>query len=175
MIRIFLIGFMGTGKTTLGKALAAHLGFSFCDLDQFIEQRYRKSVTELFSSYGENGFHELEYKMLHEVGEFEKVIIACGGSTPLYYDNMDYMSSIGETLYLRSTIDTLFRRLSQARSKRPLIADKSDSELREFIVNILAKREPYYLRARYSFQGDRLESEDQIGESVKGIVKLLDL
>lgn len=172
-MRIFLIGFMGTGKTTLGKALALHLGITFYDLDQLIEQRYMKSITDLFSKYGEDGFRELEYKILHEAGEFENVVIACGGGTPLYYDNMDYMNRNGDTIYLKSSIETLIRRLEEDGAKRPLIAEKSGSQLKDFIVELLAKREPYYLKARYSIKGDRLEDKKQIAESVREIEKLL--
>ena len=93
MIRIFLLGFMGAGKTTLGRALSNELKLSFCDLDLYIEQRFRKSVSEIFAQKGEQTFREIEKAMLHEVGEFEDIVISCGGSTPLFFDNMDYIVS----------------------------------------------------------------------------------
>ena len=101
------MGFMGAGKTTLGKALAKDLGVSFIDLDQYIENRYLKSVSQLFAAYGEQGFRERESRLLREVGEFDNVIVSCGGSTPLIGDNMDYMLSQGQTVYLKCNNDTL--------------------------------------------------------------------
>lgn len=106
MTRVFLMGFMGSGKTTLGKALARDLGLSFHDLDQYIENRYMKSVSQLFAQYGEQEFRRIESRLLREVGEFDDVIVACGGSTPLIGDNMDYMLSMGRP-YICSAVMTL--------------------------------------------------------------------
>ena len=175
MIRVFLMGFMGAGKTTLGKALAKDLGVSFIDLDQYIENRYMKSVSQLFALRGEQGFREIESRLLREAGEFDDVIISCGGSTPLIGDNMDYMLANGQTVYLKCDNGTLLRRLKVARSQRPLIASKSDEELEVFIENETRRREPGYLKAQYICPGDRLESRDHISETVEYIEKLLDL
>ena len=175
MIRVFLMGFMGAGKTTLGKALAKDLGISFIDLDQYIESRYMKSVSQIFALKGEPGFREIESRMLREVGEFDDVIVSCGGSTPLIGDNMDYMLEHGQTVYLKCDNGTLLNRLKVARSQRPLIASKSDEELAAFIESETARREPGYLKARYICPGDRLESRDQISETVEYIENLLDL
>lgn len=175
MIRVFLMGFMGAGKTTLGKALAKDLGVSFIDLDQYIENRYMKSVSQLFALRGEQGFREIESRLLREAGEFDDVIVSCGGSTPLIGDNMDYMLANGQTVYLKCDSGTLLRRLKVARSQRPLIASKSDEELEVFIENETRRREPGYLKAQYICPGDRLESRDQISETVEYIEKLLDL
>ena len=103
------MGFMGAGKTTLGKALAAHLGVSFIDLDQYIESRFMKSVSQIFATRGEQGFREIESRLLREVGEFDNVIVSCGGSTPLIGDNMDYMLSQGQTVYLKGSNETNFK------------------------------------------------------------------
>ncbi len=173
MIRIFLLGFMGAGKTTLGRALSKELKLSFCDLDLYIEQRYRKSVSEIFAQKGEQTFREIEKAMLHEVGEFEDIVISCGGSTPLFFDNMDYMLGQGETIYLNATTDTLTRRLKQARMKRPLIAQKSDSELEQYVESEIKRREPGYLRAKHICRADYLESIDQISDTIKEVKKLL--
>ena len=97
MKRVFLIGYMGSGKTTLGKAYSAATGLQFVDLDWYIEERMHKSISDLFAERGEDGFRLLEQKMLHEAGEFENVLIACGGGTPCFFDNMDYMNHTGET------------------------------------------------------------------------------
>jgi shikimate kinase len=175
MVRVFLMGFMGAGKTTLGKALARHLGVSFIDLDQYIEARFMKSVSQIFALKGEQGFREIESRMLREVGEFDDVIVSCGGSTPLIGDNMDFMLQHGKTVYLKCDNDTLLRRLKVARAQRPLIASKTDEELASFIESETKRREPGYLRAEYICPGDRLESRDQISETIEYLEKLLDL
>ena len=169
------MGFMGAGKTTLGKALAKDLDISFIDLDQYIESRYMKSVSQIFATRGEQGFREIESRMLREVGEFDDVIVSCGGSTPLIGDNMDFMLQHGQTVYLKCDNDTLLRRLKVARSQRPLIASKTDDELAAFIESETARREPGYLRAQYICPGDRLESRDQIQDTITYLKQLLDL
>jgi len=169
------MGFMGAGKTTLGKALAKDLNISFIDLDQYIEQRYLKSVSQIFATRGEQGFREIESRLLREAGEFDDVIVSCGGSTPLIGDNMDYMLSQGKTVYLKCSNETLMRRLRAASSTRPLIAGKSDAELEAFIESETKRREPGYLRAEYICPGDRLESRDQISDTIKYLEQLLDL
>ena len=167
MIRIFLTGYMGSGKTTLGRALAADLNVQFIDLDHYIEQRYRKTIAQLFAENGEDGFRAIERRMLHEVGEFEDVIISTGGGTPCFFDNIEFMNAQGTTIYLDVPVERLFIRLCIARSKRPLIKDKSDEELRAFIIEQLEKRAPHYSKAQYSFKADRLEDTLQVKESVE--------
>jgi shikimate kinase len=167
------MGFMGAGKTTLGKALAKDLNISFIDLDQYIERRYMKSVSQIFATKGEQGFRDIESRMLREVGEFDDVIVSCGGSTPLIGDNMDFMLQHGQTVYLKCDNGTLLRRLKVARSQRPLIASKTDEQLADFIEAETARREPGYLKAEFICPGDRLESRDQISETVKYIEEQL--
>ena len=169
------MGFMGAGKTTLGKALAKDLNISFIDLDQYIERRYMKSVSQIFALKGEQGFREIESRMLREVGEFDDVIVSCGGSTPLIGDNMEYMLQHGQTVYLKCDNDTLLRRLKVARSQRPLIASKTDEELAAFIESETKHREPGYLRAEFICPGDRLESRDQISDTITYLKQLLDI
>ena len=98
MTRIILIGYMGAGKTTIGKALARQLGIMFYDLDWYVENRMRKSIAQIFDESGEDGFREIEHNMLHEVAEFEDIVLSCGGGTPCFFDNMDYLNRQGETL-----------------------------------------------------------------------------
>ena len=171
MTRIFLIGYMGSGKTTLGRALAAALDLQFIDLDHYIEQRYRKTIAQLFAESGEEGFREIERRILHEVGEFENVIISTGGGTPCFFDNVDYMNAQGTTVNLDVPVERLFIRLSIARSKRPLIKDKNDAELKEFIVEQLGKRAPHYGKAQYTFRADKLEDQTQIDLSVEAFCR----
>lgn len=167
MTRIFLIGYMGAGKTTLGRALAAAIGVEFIDLDCYIEERFRKTVSQIFAEKGEEEFRSIERRMLHEVGEFENVIISTGGGTPCFFDNVEYMNAQGTTVFLDVPLERLFIRLSIARSKRPLIKDKNDDELRTFIGEQLQKRLPHYSKALHTFRADKLEDRTQIDMSVE--------
>lgn len=166
MTRIFLVGYMGAGKTTLGRALAKKLGIEFIDLDSHIEERYRKNISQIFADNGEEGFREIERRMLHEVGEFEDLIISTGGGTPCFFDNIEYMNRQGTTVFLDVPVERLFIRLSISRKKRPLIMNKNDEELRDFITEQLEKRKPYYSKAGERFTADKLEDAEQIETSV---------
>ena len=126
MTRIILIGYMGSGKTTLGNALARELGLPFFDLDWYIENRFCRTVTRLFEERGEEGFRRIEHEMLHEVAEFEDVVIAAGGGTPCFFDNIDYMNRQAQTVYLKATPEVLFRHLLPGRQKRPCSPAKTD-------------------------------------------------
>ncbi len=160
---IFLIGYMGCGKSTLGRNVAAITGMQFIDLDTYIESRYHASVTALFADKGEAGFRDIELRMLREVGEFEDVIVACGGGTPCFFDNMDYMNERGTTVLLDASVDRLFSRLKRGRHKRPLLAGKNDDELLAIINAGLEARAPFYSRAKCRFESDLLESSSEIG------------
>ena len=175
MTRIFLIGYMGAGKTTLGKAFARAMGLTFIDLDWYIEERFHKTIRELFTERGEDAFRDLERRMLHEAGEFEDVVISVGGGTPCFFDNVDYMNSVGETVFLDVDTRVLFRRLKIAKQQRPLLDGKSDEELMQFIQEALQKRLPFYTRAKHTFNGEKLEDRRQIQQSVERLKELLKL
>lgn len=170
MMRIFLTGYMGAGKTTLGKAFAREMNVPFIDLDWYIEERFHKSIRELFTERGEASFRELERNMLHEVGEFEDVVVSTGGGTPCFFDNMEYMNGCGQTVFLDVHPDILFRRLRVAKQQRPILQGKTDEDLRTFIVEALDKRAPFYSQARYRFDAGYLESRSQISESVQRLL-----
>lgn len=173
MIRIFLIGYMGAGKTTIGKALSHKLKIPFIDLDWYIEERFHKTVNEIFTEKGESAFREIERNMLHEVSEFENVIISTGGGTPCFFDNMEYMNSKGTTVYLDVHTEVLFRRLRVATQSRPVLKNKKDEELKEFIDKNINKRLVFYTQAHHTFKADKLDNRWQIEECVNSLQELL--
>ena len=175
MTRIILIGYMGAGKTTIGKALSKELGITFYDLDWYIESRMRKTVSEIFAERGEEGFRKIEYNMLHEVAEFEDVIISCGGGTPCFFDNMDYLNQQGQVVYLKAEPEVLYKHLQMAKVERPLLKGKSKEELLTFIKEQLDKREPFYTKARYTLDVSLMDNYDKIKISVEKIKELLGL
>ena len=175
MRRIILIGYMGSGKTTVGKALSKETGMMFYDLDWYIESRMRKTVSQIFAEKGEEGFRKIEYNMLHEVAEFEDVIISCGGGTPCFFDNMDYLNQQGDVVYLKATPETLYKHLLMAKVERPLLKDKTSEELIAYITEHLKEREPFYGKARHILDVNVLDNYDKIAISVERIKSLLSL
>lgn len=171
VLRIYLIGYMGAGKTTLGKALAAEMGLDFIDLDRFIEARRSQSVSQIFAAVGEAGFRRIERAALLEVAAYENVVIALGGGTPCFFDNMAVVRASGVSLYLKPSDAVLLRRLTAARASRPVIAAKSDAELATFIAENLAAREPYYLQADLVIPSDRLESRAEIRATARAVAQ----
>ena len=152
---LFLVGYMAAGKTTLGRRAAQLLNVEFIDLDAYIESRYRKRISDLFAERGEEGFRDIERRMLHEVAEFDNVLVATGGGTPCFFDNMEYM------------------RLSHAKVKRPLVAGKTPEELYEYITEMLNRRESYYRQADCRFDADGYESLDSVDEAVHRLAVLM--
>ena len=175
MRRIILIGYMGSGKTTVGKALSKETGLMFYDLDWYIESRMRKSVSQIFAEKGEEKFRQMEYNMLHEVAEFEDVIISCGGGTPCFFDNMDYLNQQGDVVYLKATPETLYKHLLMAKVERPLLKGKNPDELIAYITEHLKEREPFYEKARYTLDVTVLDDFDKIKVSVAHLRELLNL
>lgn len=168
---IFLIGYMATGKTTFGRALARATGRRFIDLDFYIEQRWHSTVSGLFARHGEAAFRDMESAMLREVGEMDGVVVACGGGTPCFGSNMDYMLAHGVTVCLTASDERIVERMLRAGSRRPLVAGKSRSELLEYVASHRAGREPWYRRADIVWDGEHLEDVRQIGTSVDAFLK----
>ena len=170
MTRIYLIGYMGAGKTTLGKRMAQVMELSFIDLDKFIECKYHLTVPEIFSKYGEDGFRLIEQKALKEVSDIEDVIISTGGGAPCFFNNMQVMNDSGITLYIKATPDELASRLRASKTVRPIVESKTDAELIPFITEHLAERELYYNRAHISFLTENLISKEDIYHTVDEMV-----
>ena len=166
---------MGAGKTTVGKTLAQELNLPFYDLDWYIESRMRKTVKEIFDERGEEGFRIIEHNLLHEVAEFEDVIISCGGGVPCFYDNMDYMNQKGDTVYLKATPEVLYGHLKMGKSVRPLLQNKTSEEVEEFIKEQLQVREPFYSKAKYTLDVNLMDDYDKIRIFVTKLRELLDL
>ncbi len=173
MRRIILIGYMGAGKTTVGKALAKELRMPFYDLDWYIESRMHKTVKAIFDERGEAGFRKIEHNMLHEVAEFEDIIISCGGGTPCFFDNIDYMNRQGETVYLKATPEVLYGHLKMGKTIRPLLLNKTADEVQVFIREQLAQREPYYSKAKYVLDVNLLDDYKKIKISVEQLRNML--
>ena len=166
---------MGAGKTTIGKALSKELGATFYDLDWYIESRMRKTVAQIFAERGEEGFRKMEYNRLHEVAEFENVIISCGGGTPCFFDNMDYLNQQGKTVYLKADPEVLYNHLLMGKVERPLIKGKSPEELIAYIREQLKKREEYYTKAKYTLDVSLMDNYEKIKISVEKLKELLEL
>jgi len=156
---IYLIGFMGSGKTTFGKLLAEVLQMNFIDIDAEIEQWQGKTIADLFASGGEVNFRQLEREMLHRCSEKGVSLISTGGGAPCFFDNMDYMNGNGLTVYLQASAEELFKKLKPFREKRPLLRDKSDKELLDYIQEKLKEREPYYFKAGIILPADEYDPE----------------
>jgi len=163
---IALVGYMCVGKTTVGKALAKELGLYFYDLDWYIEDRFRRKIPEIFATEGEEKFRDMERRMLHEVAEFENVVLSCGGGTPTQFDNMEYMNSVAETFYLKATPETILEHLKIAKGNRPLLKNKTPEELAVFVREQLAEREAFYQKAKHTIDVNILDNFDKIQDVV---------
>jgi shikimate kinase len=164
-MRIYLVGYMGSGKSTLGRKLAKISDCHFIDLDKYIEERHCQTVPQIFAEEGEAAFREKEQKALHEVSEFSDVVVATGGGAPCFFDNMALMNVTGITIFLDIHPEILARRLLKSKTDRPLIRGKSPEELQKFIAENLARRRPFYEQARL-----RIDREDIAPEE---IIKLI--
>ena len=173
MRRIILIGYMGAGKTTVGKALSKEMGIPFYDLDWYIESRMRKTVSQLFAERGEEGFRKIEHNMLHEVAEFENVILSCGGGTPCFFDNIDYMNQQGNVVYLKASPEVLYKHLLMGKTDRPLLKGKTPEELIAYIREQLAYREQFYSKARNIIDVSLMDNYDKIKITIEKLRETL--
>lgn len=169
MKRIIIIGYMGSGKTTVGHTLSQELGLPFYDLDWYIETRMHRTVKQIFDEKGEEGFRKIEHNLLHEVAEFEDVIISCGGGTPCFFDNIDYINRQGETVYLKCTTDVLYKHLKMGKTVRPLLLNKTPDEVKTFIEAQLKQREPFYAKAKHIVDVSLMDNKEKIKTTVDAI------
>jgi shikimate kinase len=155
---IFIIGFMGSGKSYWGKIWAQASGLSFIDLDDVITNQQQQSIADIFSSKGENYFRELETEKLHKYKHAFNCIIACGGGTPCFNNNMEWMNSHGITIYLDATPQQLQQRLVNETTHRPVIKNIPPDALLPFITEKLAERMAYYKKAAITISVDTATS-----------------
>ena len=162
---IFFIGFMGCGKTTWSRKLAAHLGYDFIDLDHLLEEQAGMTIAEYFATHGEDSFRILESEVLRQTPYTQNTVVSTGGGLPCFFDNMEWMNAHGKTVYIKLSPKTLVDRLERSKNKRPLLREKQGEELLAFITERLAEREVFYLQASYIANG--------ISLSVDGLEELI--
>jgi len=171
--RIYLIGYMGSGKTTIGKSLAKKLNFRFIDMDYFIENRQHKTINEIFSEKGEETFRLLENKVLKEISAFENVVISTGGGAPCFYDNIEIMNQTGLVIYLKVSPEEIAKRLSFNKNNRPLLKDKTPHEMLAFISENLEKRKSYYNQAKLIFDAEQMLANTDVDHIVDSLMLYL--
>ena len=176
MTHIFLIGYMCCGKTTLGMALARELGMPFIDLDNYIEERCESTIRTLYQEVGEKRFREIERQALHEVSHTaEAAVVACGGGTPCTPGNMELMNRVGITVWLRTSVNRITSRLvlPEQRSKRPLLNNMSDEEIKESVKKGFKARNKFYKKAQLQFDSTYLESEQEINGTAQRLAYII--
>jgi shikimate kinase len=151
--KVFLVGFMGCGKTTLGRRLATNFNWGFIDLDEYIEFKEGMSVYDIFKKRGEDYFREVESKALKEFEQLSNVIVSCGGGTACFNDNMKLINSMGTSVYMKLSTEDLAMRLAMDRKDRPLVAELSDNDLYTYVSLELPQREEFYYRADIILNG----------------------
>ena len=147
-MNVYLIGFMGSGKSYTGMQLAAALALPFVDLDTRMETLEKRSIASIFETEGEAYFRELEAKTLHETLADDPAIISCGGGTPCFFQNMNWINAHGLSIYLKAEVPLLVKRLKKGQEQRPLIRGLDERELERFISSRLEAREPFYAQAK---------------------------
>jgi shikimate kinase len=155
-LKIFLIGFMGAGKTYWGKQLAEHWNLPYYDLDEVIVAEEEMAVSDIFATKGEDYFRERESAILRGLVKQEHFLISCGGGTPCFQDNMDFMNENGITIWLNPSVSIMVERLQRKKYKRPLIQDLADEDLTAFIEKKLAERLPFYQQSQHIIESDHI-------------------
>jgi len=155
-VKLFLLGMMGSGKSFWAQKLSEKMNIDWMDLDQQIEKATSLSIREIFSAYGEEYFREKEKEALLELSNYKNLIIAVGGGTPCFYDNMKWMNDHGITIWVDEPLEVLSERLKKEKAHRPLIKDLSDKQLQNFLSQKLAERLTYYSQSKHHLKGDQI-------------------
>lgn len=159
-MKIFLIGYMGCGKSRWGKIVAKHYGFRFIDLDTLIEEREDLNVPEIFEKHGESGFRKREHDALESISDEENIIVATGGGAPCFNKNMEEMNRLGTTLFIECSPQLLRERITESDTERPLVKNFSQDELLNYIIRHLNNRMPFYEQSHYKLVSGNLELDD---------------
>lgn len=172
---VFLIGYMGCGKTTLGEVLARQMGLRYIDLDEYVEQRHGMSVVEIFDAMGQDRFREMENEALRDVAAMADVIVGCGGGTPCHSGNMDLMNGAGVTVWLTTSPERITARLllPEQKAKRPKIVDLPDDAVLPFVKQELESRTPYYCQAQLQFDSTDIETGPATRRTASRLANLL--
>lgn len=167
-MNIYLLGFMGAGKTTIGKKLAAKLNYKFVDLDEYIEEKQKLSIPKIFQKHGENKFREYEKEALNETFEFKNTIISTGGGAPCFFDNIEQINKNATSIYLKFPAEILASRIkSDSLNERPLAKQKNREELIQFTKEKLEEREKYYSQAKIIISEPRLKPNELVNLILK--------
>jgi len=170
MARIYLIGFMGAGKSTAGRKLARMLEYKHLDLDNVFETKYKINISQFFAKYNESLFRRLELKLLETTFEMDNVVISTGGGTPCFFDSIDKMNKHGITVYLEMPVGALVNRLQNAKKPRPLVKNKTTNSLNEFITRVLDERNSSYQKAHLKIHAVDIDIKE-LGNKIR---KMLD-
>ncbi|MEE2700056.1 MAG: shikimate kinase [Bacteroidota bacterium] len=159
-MRIFLIGFMGCGKSTIGKQIAKQMQLDFVDLDRYIAKKTALSINQIFDEKGENAFRKMEKECLAEICKMKNLVVATGGGTPCFSENMQILLEKGKSVYLRMETEDLLKRLAKQQNKRPLIKNKSEKELLDFTNTTLFEREYFYKQANFTVNAKNTSAKE---------------
>ena len=169
-MKIYLIGYMASGKSKLGKKLSGMTGLSFIDLDEVFEERYRIGIVDFFDKYGDTAFRQIEHKLLLETEFLDDTIIATGGGTPCSEDNIRFIKEHGVSIYIRMNVSDLVGRLKSVKRKRPLLKNVPLDDLEQFIRKQIEEREPYYLQADHIITGP-VDDLKPLADLIKGLIR----
>ena len=168
MDRIYIVGYMGAGKTTAARRLAQRMGWEVVDTDALFEEKYKISVNDFFNKYDEPLYRKLESEVLKATESLDHVVVSTGGGTACFFDNMDWMNQHGLTVFLRISPQAAVDRVIHSRHKRPLVEGKSEEELTEFVNQHYASRLPFYEQARITAKSEDFDIESLM-EAIKDI------
>lgn len=159
---VFLVGYMGCGKSTLGRQMAQDMGCEFFDTDEMVEKEEGSAISDIFARKGEDAFRMMERKAIKSLEGRENAVVSTGGGLPCFGDNMAFLNKIGFTVYIDVPVNTLIDRIARTGSKRPLLAQKSGQELDAYVRESVLAREPFYKQAKMKVCGKSVRASDII-------------
>ena len=166
-MKIYLIGYMCCGKTTIGKKIANKIGYGFVDMDVLFEEKYKITISAFFEKYGQDAFRILEQKLLHTTASMDNMVIATGGGTPCFGDNMEWINANGLSIYLKTNEGFIVDRLKNAKKQRPLVKNILPDDLPSYVAEAIKQREPYYSQATITMPNNEMDLSSIIAEIEK--------